>query len=116
MQWLYQLSVTRRLAALVTLTLLSMLALLASMMVSERSLLLDERAANVRQVVETAHGIAVHYHALAAKGQMSDAEAQQRAMETCDRCATAATNTSGSTTWRRACSCTRSVPSCRGRI
>ena len=30
MQWLYQLSVTRRLAALVTLTLLSMLALLAS--------------------------------------------------------------------------------------
>ena len=82
MQWLYRLSVTRRLAALVTLTLLSMLALLASMMVSERSLLLDERAANVRQVVETAHGIAVHYHALAAKGQMSDAEAQQRAMET----------------------------------
>ena len=48
MPWLYRLSVTRRLAALVTLTLLSMLALLASMMVSERSLLLDERAANVR--------------------------------------------------------------------
>ncbi len=81
MQWLYRLSVTRRLAALVTLTLLSMLALLASMMVSERNLLLDERAANVRQVVETVHGIAVHYHALAAKGEMSDAEAQQRAME-----------------------------------
>jgi methyl-accepting chemotaxis protein len=81
MQWLYRLSVARRLAALVTLTLLSMLALLASMMVSERNLLLDERAANVRQVVETVHGIAVHYHALAAKGEMSDAEAQQRAME-----------------------------------
>ncbi len=81
MQWLYRLSVARRLAALVTLTLLSMLALLASMMVSERKLLLDERAANVRQVVETVHGIAVHYHALAAKGEMSDAEAQQRAME-----------------------------------
>ncbi len=81
MQLLYRLSVSRRLATLVVLALLSMVALLLSIMLSERSLLLTERAANVRQVVETAHGLAAYYHSLSKDGKLPENVAQERALE-----------------------------------
>ncbi len=81
MQFLHRLSVSRRLATLVALALLSMVALLLSIMLSERSLLLTERAANVRQVVETAHGLVAHYHSLSKDGKLPDNVAQERALE-----------------------------------
>lgn len=48
-------------------------------LVSERKLILEERQTGVRQVVEVAHGIAVHFHTLSTKGAMPDEEARQRA-------------------------------------
>lgn len=81
MQFLHRLSVSRRLATLVALALLSMVALLLSIMLSERSLLLTERAANVRQVVETAHGLVAYYHSLSKDGKLPDNVAQERALE-----------------------------------
>ena len=41
-------------------------------LVSERKLILEERQTGVRQVVEVAHGIAVHFHTLSTKGAMPD--------------------------------------------
>lgn len=78
---LSRLTVSRRLAALVALALLSMLALLTTVMLTERSLLLRERAENVRQVVSGAHGIVSYYHLLATRGDLPEAVAQQRALE-----------------------------------
>ena len=76
-----QLSVSRRLGWLVGAAMLAMLALVAIIMVSERSLILQERQASVRQAVETAHGVIAHYHAQATKGTITDDEAKQRAMD-----------------------------------
>ena len=75
-----QLSVSRLLGWLVVSAVLAMLALVAILMVSERSLILQERQASVRQAVETAHGVIAHYHAQATKGTITDDEAKQRAM------------------------------------
>ena len=76
-----QLSVSRRLGWLVGAAMLAMLALVAIIMVSERSLILQERQASVRQAVETAHGVIAYYHAQATKGTITDDEAKQRAMD-----------------------------------
>jgi methyl-accepting chemotaxis protein len=75
-----QLSVSRRLGWLVGSAVLAMLALVAIVMVSERSLILQERQASVRQAVETAHGVIAHFHEQASKGSLTEDEAKQRAM------------------------------------
>ena len=75
-----QLSVSRRLGWLVGSAVLAMLVLVAILMVSERSLILQERQASVRQAVETAHGVIAHFHAQASKGALTEDEAKQRAM------------------------------------
>ena len=81
MKALYKLSVSRRLGWLVACSVMAMLVLVAILMVSERALIMQERQASVRQAVETAHGILVHFHAQSAKGTMPEDEAKQRAME-----------------------------------
>ncbi|MBS0390548.1 MAG: cache domain-containing protein, partial [Proteobacteria bacterium] len=58
-----------------------MLALLATVMWTERSLLLRERSDNVRQVVSGAHGIVSYYHLLATRGDLPESVAQTRALE-----------------------------------
>ncbi len=75
-----QLSVSRLLGWLVVSAVLAMLALVAIVMVSERSLILQERQASVRQAVETAHGVIAHFHEQASKGALTEDEAKQRAM------------------------------------
>jgi len=70
-----QLSVSRRLGWLVGSAVLAMLVLVAILMVSERSLILQERQASVRQAVETAHGVIAHFHAQASKGAITEDEA-----------------------------------------
>ncbi|MFZ3287645.1 MAG: methyl-accepting chemotaxis protein [Telluria sp.] len=50
-------------------------------LVSERSLIIEERTNAVRQVVEVAHGIAVHFHSLVAKGTLSEADAMSAALQ-----------------------------------
>ena len=72
-------TIAKKLALLVLCALFGMVAMTAWFLVSERKLILEERQTGVRQVVEVAHGIAVHFHALSSKGAMPDEEARQRA-------------------------------------
>ena len=71
-------TIARKLALLVLFALLGMVVMTAWFLVSERKLILEERQTGVRQVVEVAHGIAVHFHTLSTKGAMPDEEARQR--------------------------------------
>ena len=82
MQRFKQLSISRRLAALVGLALLAMLVLAGILMVTERTLVMQERQSTVRQAVETAHGVLAHFHAQARAGAITEDEAKQRAKET----------------------------------
>ena len=65
----------RKLALLVLSAVLGIALLTAWFLVSERKLLLQERQAGVRQVVEVAHGVAEHFYGLAQKGEMSQEQA-----------------------------------------
>lgn len=76
-----QLTISRRLSGLVGLALLAMLVLAGVLMVSERSLIMQERERSVRQAVETAYGVIADFHAQASKGGMTQEEAKQRAKE-----------------------------------
>ena len=66
----------RKLALLVASAVLGIVVLTTWFLVSERQLLLQERQAGVRQVVEVAHGVAEHFHALAQKGSLTQEQAQ----------------------------------------
>jgi len=78
---LASLGVSRRLGLLVASAVLGLALLLPSLMVSERKLLMEERQAGVRQVVEVAHGLVVHLHSQAAQGLISDAQARAQAVD-----------------------------------
>jgi len=78
---LSSLTVARRLGLLIGGTILGLAILLPVLMVSERTLLLDERENGVRQAVDVAHGLAAHFHARSAAGQMTEAEAQRGALQ-----------------------------------
>ena len=81
MDALFRLSVSRRLVVMVAFAVAAMAVLVGILMTSERAMLLRERQDSVRQAVETAHGILVHFHEQAAKGAMPEDEAKKRAME-----------------------------------
>ncbi|MDH1430145.1 methyl-accepting chemotaxis protein [Comamonas aquatica] len=81
MRLLQHITVTRRLGGLVTMAILTLLALGAGLSLSERSLLLQERQNGVRQTVEIAHGLIAHFHQQAAQGKISTEEAQARALQ-----------------------------------
>lgn len=73
-------SVAKRLALLITSAIVGLAILLAFFMITERSMLLQERQASVRQAVDVAHGLIVHFHDQAIKGKMTEDEAKQRAL------------------------------------
>ena len=75
------LSIGQKLGLLTASAILGVAALTALFLVSERKLILEERQASVRQVVESAHGLLVHYHALAAKGTLTEPQAKEQAMQ-----------------------------------
>ena len=79
--FLQSMSIAKRLTLLVTSAILGIALLTAIFLISERSLIMDERKSNVRQVVETAHGILVHYHKQASAGALSQEQAQKQALE-----------------------------------
>ena len=54
-------TIARKLALLVLCALLGMVVMTTWFLLSERKLILEERQTGVRQVVEVAHGIAVHF-------------------------------------------------------
>ncbi|MET3444665.1 methyl-accepting chemotaxis protein [Variovorax paradoxus] len=56
-------------------------ALTALFLFSERKLIMEERQASVRQVVESAHGLLAHYHGLVAKGTLTEPQAKEQAMQ-----------------------------------
>ena len=64
-------TVGRRLAFIIASALIGMVAMATAFLVSERRLILDERANAVRQTVELAHGIVAHFHAEARSGASS---------------------------------------------
>lgn len=74
------LSIAKKLGLIICSALLGSVALAAIFLLSERELILEERQSNVRQTVEVAYSLVAHFHDQAAKGQLSDDEAKQRAM------------------------------------
>lgn len=81
MQLLQRISVTRRLGALVFFATLAILTMTLGLSISERSMLIQERQSGVRQTVEIAHGLLTQFHAQAEQGQMTQTEAQTRALQ-----------------------------------
>jgi len=81
MPLLQNITVTRRLGALVLLATLSILGIALSLSFSERSLLIQERQNAVRQNVEIAHGLLQQFQAQAAQGAITNEEAQKRALQ-----------------------------------
>ena len=80
-QNLRSMSIGKRLGLFTFSAILGIVALTALFLVSERKLILGERQNNVRQVVETAHGLLTYYHDLASKGTLTEPQAQQQALE-----------------------------------
>jgi len=74
-------TVAKRLGLLIASAIIGLIILLVFFMVTERSMLMEERKSAVRQTVEVAHGLLVHFHDQASKGKLSEDEAKQRALE-----------------------------------
>jgi len=81
LQKLHAMSVAKKLWLFTASAVLGIIVLTSLFLMSERKLLLEERKSNVRQVVEAAHGLLVHYHDLATKGTLTEPQAQQQAMQ-----------------------------------
>jgi methyl-accepting chemotaxis protein len=77
---LRSLSIARRLSLLTTICLIGIALLVSHLLVSERTLILQERQMGVRQAVESAHSLVAHFHAQVATGALSDEAARQAAM------------------------------------
>jgi methyl-accepting chemotaxis protein len=75
------LRIGQKLGLLTASAIVGVAALTAIFLFSERKLIMEERQASVRQVVESAHGLLVHYHALAAKGALTEPQAKEQAMQ-----------------------------------
>ncbi|QHE78020.1 methyl-accepting chemotaxis protein [Hydrogenophaga sp. PBL-H3] len=78
---LTSLGVSKRLGILVASAVAGLAVLLAIFLISEKNLILEERQNGVRQTVETAHGLAVHFHGLAKQGKMTDEQARGLALD-----------------------------------
>ncbi|MEY5100238.1 MAG: hypothetical protein RJA36_2957 [Pseudomonadota bacterium] len=73
-------SIVTRLAVLIISALLGIAALATAFLLTERSLVMEERKASVRQTVEIAAGVVAHYEAQAQRGGLSREEAQRQAL------------------------------------
>ena len=78
---LFSLTIAAKLWLLAACATLGILLITGLFLVSERVLILKEREAGVRQAVQTAHSVAVHYHALATSGAMPEQDAKAAAMK-----------------------------------
>jgi methyl-accepting chemotaxis protein-1 (serine sensor receptor) len=74
------LTISKRLWLLGICAILGIVLLTAFALVSERSLILEERKSNVRQEVETAYGLLAHFQGMAAKGEISESDAKSKAV------------------------------------
>ncbi len=79
-EYLQSMRISRRLAILVTTSLIGVVLLCTVFLLTERQMLLQERQNAVRQTVQTVHKLIAHYHELASQKQMSEADAKVAAM------------------------------------
>jgi methyl-accepting chemotaxis protein len=77
---LSSLGIAQKMGLIIGSALLGVVALAAVFLTSERQLILEERQGSVRQTVEIAHGLVVHFHDQVGKGKLSEDEAKQRAL------------------------------------
>lgn len=77
---IHHLSISKRLAIIIISALLGIAILTADVLISERTMITEERQNAVKQTVEVAHSIVGQYHALAAQGKLSEAQAKQSAI------------------------------------
>jgi methyl-accepting chemotaxis protein len=77
---LRSLSVARRLALLTAICLIGVSVLVTLLLVSERTLIMQERQLGVQQGVESAHSLVAHFHAQSLSGSLSEEAAKQAAM------------------------------------
>jgi methyl-accepting chemotaxis protein len=78
--WVFRLNIPRRLGLLIVMAALAILAVIVVQAVSMRQTLFDERVVAVHNEVQTATSLVRGLAAEAAAGQMSDAEAKERAV------------------------------------
>ncbi len=78
---LRSMSIARKLGLLTASAVGGIVVLTALFTVSEQKLIMEERQSGVRQVVETAHGLLVHYQGLAVKGVLTEQQAKEQAMQ-----------------------------------
>ncbi|MBT2326186.1 cache domain-containing protein [Variovorax paradoxus] len=78
---LRSLSIAKKLSLITFSAIAGVVLLTALFLISERKLILEERQSSVRQVVESAHGLLGHYHALSAQGVLTEEQAKQQAMQ-----------------------------------
>ena len=79
--WLNRMSIGRRLGLLIACALLGIALITTVLLASEKRLIMDERQASVRQVVETAYSLVASYQAQVGSGQLTEAQAQQMAKD-----------------------------------
>ena len=70
----------KKLALMVLSALIGIAVLTSWFLISERQLILQERQTGVRQIVEVAHGVVAHFHALSQKGAMAEEDAKKNAL------------------------------------
>lgn len=80
MSTLHALPIAQRMALIIVSALLGVIALAATFLTSEKTLIMAERERSVRQTVEVAHTLVKHFHQEAVSGRLSEAEAKQRAL------------------------------------
>lgn len=74
------LSIAKRLTLLIGSAVLGTIVLAAIFLLSERTLMMQERQSAVRQTVEIGYNLIAHFHDQASKGAITEDEAKQRAM------------------------------------
>jgi len=73
--------ISRRLGLLIACALLGIALITAILLASEKTLIMEERQASVRQTVEVGHSLVTYYHSLAAQGKLPEADAQRMARD-----------------------------------
>ncbi|WP_229502823.1 methyl-accepting chemotaxis protein [Pseudoduganella guangdongensis] len=81
MNFTQSMSIAKKLTILNAGAILGIILLTATFLISERTLILEERTSNVRQAVETAYGVLDYYQKQESSGALPRAEAQKKAME-----------------------------------
>ena len=76
-----KLTIAKRLGLLIGAALFGIALLVAVFLLSERSLIMQERQLGVQNAVDTAHGLIAHYHDQASKGVLPQEQAQRLALE-----------------------------------